>query len=276
MTNTDITKAFQDKLEDLVAEQKKENDYTFDDFSKNIGIPKSSLSKYLNDEAESGINNLVKIAKYFGVSTDYLLGLSNVKSPIAEVKSACKYTGLTENAIKVLETAKREKESYKKNKEYFKKYNDHHKFHWIDILNEFLEDLNYFPEIKNTFEDLANLDFSGDSFETENFILDKDNELYDKIYKNGTVLCGIDYKNFLRINLKDEFSDLISFILNKINLTEVEKSIGIGKLTENQELLISKFSICNSTEKTLEYHKDPQFCIEKEGTKKDGNNSEKG
>ncbi|MDQ5983914.1 MAG: hypothetical protein RUMPE_00943 [Eubacteriales bacterium SKADARSKE-1] len=80
MTNTDTTKIFQKRLKKFVTDQKKTKKYNFDIISGEIGIKKSSLSKYLNDEAESGINNLVKIAKYFRISTDYLLGLSDVQS----------------------------------------------------------------------------------------------------------------------------------------------------------------------------------------------------
>ena len=48
------------------------------------------------------IIKLMDIAQYFGVSTDYLLGLSDTKSPNASAKAAVEYTGLSEEAVERL------------------------------------------------------------------------------------------------------------------------------------------------------------------------------
>ena len=60
------------------------------------------LSKYERDITLIKVDILKKIAEYFNVSTDYLLGLSNVKSTDTELKGVCEYTGLTEKAVAVL------------------------------------------------------------------------------------------------------------------------------------------------------------------------------
>lgn len=44
--------------------------------SKDTGIPQSLLSLYKNGEKMPSVENLRKIADYFGVSVDYLLGRS--------------------------------------------------------------------------------------------------------------------------------------------------------------------------------------------------------
>lgn len=67
-----------------------------------IQIPYSTLIKYINGNTECPAKNIVKIARYYGVSTDYLLGLSNVKSTDTDLKGVCEYTGLSEKAVAVL------------------------------------------------------------------------------------------------------------------------------------------------------------------------------
>lgn len=41
----------------------------------------ASISYYETDKQDPTVTNLVKLATYFGVSTDYLLGLTNDKTP---------------------------------------------------------------------------------------------------------------------------------------------------------------------------------------------------
>ena len=45
-----------------------------------IGYTQSTMTRWVKDEREMKVGALVKIAEYFGVSTDYLLGLSDARS----------------------------------------------------------------------------------------------------------------------------------------------------------------------------------------------------
>lgn len=90
-----ITKKFADNLQDLISDSKK----SIKDLAKEIGIPSGSLSKYQNDNAEPGIENFTKIAKYFNVSTDFLLGLTDVKSTDLDIRDISEKTGLSEESI---------------------------------------------------------------------------------------------------------------------------------------------------------------------------------
>jgi transcriptional regulator with XRE-family HTH domain len=51
--------------------------------SKATGISEGLISDYKNDKVKPAIENLVKIADYFNVSADYLLGLSKHKERTA-------------------------------------------------------------------------------------------------------------------------------------------------------------------------------------------------
>lgn len=95
MGSTVTTKIFADRLLDLIAETGK----TIKQLSEEIGISSGSLSKYQNDGAVAGIDAVAKIAKYFNVSVDWLLGHSSIRSPNATLQGACAYTGLSEKAV---------------------------------------------------------------------------------------------------------------------------------------------------------------------------------
>jgi len=98
-SNTGVTKIFQDRLEDLVKSRIQKIGITQNGIAKKVGINQSSLSAYLNDEKEAGINTLCKIADYFDVSTDWLLGRSDVQSPDIDIQAAHKKFGLSEAAL---------------------------------------------------------------------------------------------------------------------------------------------------------------------------------
>jgi len=68
-----------------------------------IGITRQSLSRYEADERTPNIDLAYSIARHYGVSVDYLFGLSNVQTVDKDIKTACKVTGLSEKTIKEIE-----------------------------------------------------------------------------------------------------------------------------------------------------------------------------
>lgn len=83
------TKNFADRLSDLISESGK----GVKQLSEDIGISTGAISKYQNDASTPGADAVVKIAKYFNVTSDWLLGLTNVKTPDGDVRRVCDYTG---------------------------------------------------------------------------------------------------------------------------------------------------------------------------------------
>ena len=65
----------------IFAERLKElrlgNGLSIEDLSKEIGVEHSSISRWENSQARIIAEQLVIIARFFGVSTDYLLGLED-------------------------------------------------------------------------------------------------------------------------------------------------------------------------------------------------------
>ncbi len=73
MDNINTKKIFAERLKELIVDKKLNNQK----LSDAIGIPRTSISNWINGRRTVQIDALVKIAVYFGVTTDYLLGLEN-------------------------------------------------------------------------------------------------------------------------------------------------------------------------------------------------------
>lgn len=87
-----------ERLETLI----KENGMSADELAKQIDISKATISDLINDvDKNYGYKTFVKLANYFGVSADYLLGLSKVKKPNVTIKKIQHYTGLSEKVIDI-------------------------------------------------------------------------------------------------------------------------------------------------------------------------------
>lgn len=90
-----VSKVFADNLQDLIAESGK----PLNQLAKEIGISAGALSNYQNDSAAAGMEAITKIANYFRVSVDWLLGRSPTRSPNPTLQEVCAYTGLSEKAV---------------------------------------------------------------------------------------------------------------------------------------------------------------------------------
>ena len=79
-----------------------------EEFAAALGLEGKNRRSTINNW-ESGANNvkaddIENICRVFGVSADWLLGLSDVETPNAEVQAICNYTGLSESAVEHLHT----------------------------------------------------------------------------------------------------------------------------------------------------------------------------
>lgn len=69
------------------------------ELAAHVKCTRQAISLYATGQSTPDIDILVKMAKYFEVSTDYLLGLTTTKTSDVKIKNICKYTGLSENAV---------------------------------------------------------------------------------------------------------------------------------------------------------------------------------
>lgn len=78
-------------LNERIKQLRTERNITQVELAKSLSVSKQSVSNWENDNIQPSIDMLVKIAAYFSVSTDYLLGLDN--------KKYLEITGLSETKI---------------------------------------------------------------------------------------------------------------------------------------------------------------------------------
>jgi transcriptional regulator with XRE-family HTH domain len=79
-----------------------EKGVSFDELHEETGISKGSFSAYKKGTTVPSILVINKLADYFGVSTDYLLGRTSIKKPDFDHVGIEKMLGLSEKAIERL------------------------------------------------------------------------------------------------------------------------------------------------------------------------------
>lgn len=99
--STPESKKFTDQLDELVKEKRRGN-ITQAAICEATGIAPSSMSAWLNDEASPTLEAINKLADYFCVSTDFLLGRISARSPNPNAQAAELYTGLSSSCIETL------------------------------------------------------------------------------------------------------------------------------------------------------------------------------
>lgn len=69
---------------------------------REMDINYQTFMKYYKGISECNATNLIKIAEYYNVSVDYLLGRTDVKTPDSSISGCCKLTGLSEQSVRKL------------------------------------------------------------------------------------------------------------------------------------------------------------------------------
>lgn len=88
-------------LAERLKQLRSQKNITQSTLANSIGIGKTTLAAYEQGKSEPNNNTLVKIAEYFNVTTDYLLGISPCKSD--ENDAIFKKIGLSDKSIENLE-----------------------------------------------------------------------------------------------------------------------------------------------------------------------------
>lgn len=144
------------RLRELIDKQEKRG-ISRTQIKEDIGCDLSTITKHYNGDREVNSSFIVKYAKYFHVSADYLLGLSDAPTSNTDLQGVCDFTGLSPKAVQIIRDYIKS-EGNKLITDY--RYNLEHE--WIGeyihdqrkILNSFIED-GYLVELITVFADYS-------------------------------------------------------------------------------------------------------------------------
>ena len=83
-------------------ELRKQNGYTIEQFAEKIGVAKSTLGYYENENRMPDIEILCRICNVFNVTADYMIGRTNTAAVKGKMKTVCELTGLSDAAADFL------------------------------------------------------------------------------------------------------------------------------------------------------------------------------
>lgn len=182
-----------------------------------LGISRGALSYYESYQRTADISMLVKFASYFGVTTDYLLGLSDNRTP--ETAGIGEVTGLSDEAIGLLKEAKQYSD--------IEIEQDNPGATSSDIFSAMIEAVDQYPQVIITTESVIH---RATSFVEERHVMsdvyEKYPDAFEEIYKDGTIVSGKDYLDLLYNRITDGFKGIACLILDRfIECDEVKRYI---------------------------------------------------
>ncbi|NLA43538.1 helix-turn-helix transcriptional regulator [Candidatus Saccharibacteria bacterium] len=76
------------------------------DIAEMLGVSRTTYTQYETEKSEPDLATVTKLASYFGVSTDFLLGKTNIRTPIETIAAHHDGEEWTEEELKEIERFK--------------------------------------------------------------------------------------------------------------------------------------------------------------------------
>ena len=100
--NSEISKAIGKRINALLAKKFKRQK----DLATALGVNDNTISYFVSGKRMPNTEQIIKISDFFGVSADYLLGLSDTPTTDKDIQFICEYTGLKADTIENLNKGK--------------------------------------------------------------------------------------------------------------------------------------------------------------------------
>lgn len=203
------------KIEELLESQGKKQK----DLAEYLNINSNIVSYWCNGTRKPNIEQIIEISKYFNVSTDYILDVSENKTTDTNLKAVCEYVHLKDDAVQALHN----------NPIYFRKFLD------FALCSDVVEDFKLFcQQLEKYRRSLSELLIEQTEFVIYPLPNVKNKEELHKIYKDFNSLKeSIDVNEYKTIKA---FSELLSLFKNK-ELTDFDN----GAMQERFNIKWMKF-----------------------------------
>lgn len=89
-------------------ELRQESGLTIEEFASEVGVSKSSVGYYENQNRLPDLATAARMADVLNVTTDYLIGRSNARTQAPKLKNICDYVGLSDKSVEMLARLKKE------------------------------------------------------------------------------------------------------------------------------------------------------------------------
>lgn len=103
-----MSKNYGEIFGERLKELRQEYGFTIEAFANEVGISKSSVGYYENQNRLPDIATAAKMAEVLNVTTDYLVGLSSARTQAPKLKNICDHVGLSDKAVNMLARLKKE------------------------------------------------------------------------------------------------------------------------------------------------------------------------
>ena len=163
---------FATRLRKIMGEQSK----TQKEVADVLGITRQAISQYLDGAVQPNAEKLYKLSKYFQVSCDWLIGLSEVSLPGTTFRAVHEMTGLSQESILQLAGIEQLSEEYKEyvsklSQEELQKFNNS-KVSKIAILNALIGNKDVWGEIADSVILYDKYKNSEEAPQIENFVIE--------------------------------------------------------------------------------------------------------
>lgn len=200
---------FQERFIELVG-----NNSTQAEIAEKIGTSRQNVGNWIKGDTKPDIYTLTEIARAYNVSTDYLLGLTDIKATSTTVRDMCIYTGLKEKTVENISKLRNAKP----------KLGYDELFSLSDILNIFIDSIisdgYLFRELYKAFNFNAK---KPDGYDPKDSVIeDFERQFPDAakwVYGKLSIVENSDTYSFLIANVQDNMRQLLDALIHSYNPT---------------------------------------------------------